>query len=420
MSKISRRDLVRGIGLAAVAAPFLSLLERKTARAAPAGHAKYLLIFYSNGTDPSQWTPRGSTATNLVFSPMTEPLAPIKSSLVLVDKLNSNGTADNHGAPGGLCGVGYSASFRESVDQYIVAKLAAAGVTTAIPSLLLGGVRDQAQTSFYKNNQLLSPIYAPSAAYDAIFSGVAPGGSASDLLRQRKSALDVVRGELQGLSRQLGSSERVKLELHLDSIRALEQRLGGGGGGACGAPAAPAEVGQDLLRSAQHLELAVTAFGCDLTRVAAVQFGHHQGTQVAIEEIGAPGDWHSNFIHGENPHTRLIALERWICKQFVATAQKLQATPAPDGIGTLYDQTLMVWARDMGDAITHNASDMRFVFAGGAGGALQTSANGRYLDGGGEAHQRALASCITAMGITDTSGFGDPRISRTPLPGIGA
>jgi hypothetical protein len=59
------------------------------------------------------------------------------------------------------------------------------------------------------------------------------------------------------------------------------------------------------------------------------------------------------------------------------------------------------------------------VFSGGAGGYLVTSPNGRYIDGGGEAHQRALVNCGAAMGVTSFTTFGDVAQSRTPLDSIG-
>jgi len=417
MPKLSRREFARTVGLAALFSPFLSLVKAAPASAAPIGKAKYLLVFYTNGTDPAAWTPAGSTPDNLVFSAMTEPLAPLRPNLVLVEKLSSLGTADNHAAPGGLTGQGYSAQNRISIDQFIADRLRAAGVVTPIPSVILGSVKTEQQTSFYRNNQPLSPIFSPVAAYDAIFGAV--GGVSPALLRRRKSSLDLVNSELKQLSDQLGSHERQKLELHAASLRAVEDRLSRGGTGACAPGPRPAEATQDLLASVGHLDLAVTAFACDITRVAAVQFGHHQNTQVSLTEVGNPGNWHNDFIHGDNPRTRLTNLERWLAQQFVATANKLKALPAPTGGGTLFDQTLMVWARDMGDAVAHNGSNMRFVFSGGAGGYLVTSPNGRYVDGGGDAHQRALINCAAAMGVTDVTGFGDVTAPRTPLDTIG-
>jgi hypothetical protein len=425
MRKPSRRDFVKSAGLAALFAPFMSLVKPQLARSAPLGKAKYLLLFYTNGTDPSLWSPRGSSATNIVFSAMTEPLASLRPNLVLVEKLSSNGTADNHAAPGGLTGQGYSGQSRVSIDQFVAEGLKNAGVATPIQSLILGGVPTEQQSSFYRANQVLSPIASPATAHAAIFAGVGGGGGGAtqaDTTRRRMRSISVLQAELEQLGKELGANERRKLELHAKSIKDVEARLSGGGttGGGCAPPASPLDPGQDLLRSSQHVDLAINAFACDLTRVASIEFGHHQGAQVSITDVGNPGNWHNDFIHGDNPRTRLVNLERWICKQFVAAADKLKALPSPSGTGTLFDETLMVWARDMGDAVNHNGSDMRFVFSGGAGGFLSTAPGGRYIDGNGDSHQKALISVASAMGITNFTGFGDPAGARTPLETLGS
>jgi hypothetical protein len=150
-----------------------------------------------------------------------------------------------------------------------------------------------------------------------------------------------------------------------------------------------------------------------------VQFGHHQNTQVSLPEVGSPGDWHNGFMHSDNPRTRLVKLEQWLSKQFVVAAQKLKSLPAPDGNGTLFDQTLMLWARDMGDGVQHDGSDMRYVFSGGAGGYLKTSPNGRYIAGGGQSHVGALLNAAQAMGITSYADFGGTG-SKSPLAEVGS
>ena len=423
---MDRRTFSRSVGLGTLFAPFLSLLREERARA-QIGPAKYLCIFFTNGTDPAAWSPVGSSESSLSFSRMTEPLAPLRENLILVEGLSSRGTADNHGAPGGLTGKGYSDFDHLSLDQFVSDRLRAAGVETPIPSLLLGGVRSQQQTSFWRDGRVLSPIFSPVSAYETVFASAAPdaGGGAppSERLRRRQSALDLVRAELGQLSDRLGVAERQKLELHAESIRQLERRLadamqGNGGGGSCPSPTMPMEGSEDLRNSELHLDLAVTAFACDVTRVAAVQFGHHQATQVSLPEVGTPGDWHSSFLHGDNPRTRLENLERWLAERFVAAAEKMKSLPAPDGAGTLFDQTLFVWARDMGDAVAHSAEDMRFVITGGAGGYLRKSPNGVYLNASGSSHQQVLLNCCEALGITDFNGFGHPSGDRTALEAV--
>jgi hypothetical protein len=422
MMQRSRREFMRHAGLAALLSPFMSMLDPKLARAAP-GDAKYLFIFFTNGTDTRAWSPAsGSSDTSVTFSAMTEPLAPIKDKLILIEKLDSNDTAGQHAQPGGLTGQGYGGSNFISIDQFVADGLLANGIRTQIPSLILGGVPSQEQRVFYRGGKKLAPIASPATAFQAIFSGATPaagmGGApvVDPRAGRRASILSLLKGEISQLHANLGAIEREKLDIHLASIEQLEARItaiNGGGGGVppivtanCAAPTLPADGGQDLRNSVIHMDLAIQAFACDITRVAAIEFGNDQSAQVSIPDVGEPGDWHNTFTHGDNPRTRLTNLERWLSTQFVAAAHRLESLPAPDGNGTLFDQTLMVWARDMGDAVEHRGNDMRFVFAGGAGGYLRTSPNGRYIDGGGDAHQRALFSIGEAMGITNFTGFG--------------
>lgn len=419
---------MRGIGAAGLFSPFVSLLDQGKAQAA-VGSAKYLMIFHTTGTDINLWRPAGSTSSQIVFSEMLQPLSPIVDSLVIIEGLDSKGTATNHAAPGGLTGVGYSSNDRISLEQFVGDELDAQGVSTAFSSLILGGESSQSQSTFYRDGQALSPLFLPSTAYNTIFGAVTPdpgnGESAADRLARRQSILDLVNDQLGTLSSELGSEERQKLELHADSIRELEERLaldagGGSGGAACTEYEAPQDSSESLYNCALLADMAATAFACDLTRVAAIEFGHHQATQIGIPEIGA-GDWHQYLHAGLSQN--LINVERWVGEQFVAVAQKLQSLPSPDGNGSLYDQTLMIWTRGMGDAIGHSGTDMRFVLAGGAGGYLDTTANGRYLQGGGQAHQRVLFNCCEAMGITDFTGFGSTDASagaREPLSSVGS
>jgi Protein of unknown function (DUF1552) len=420
MRKWSRRDFARHAGIATLFAPFLSMLDGApvSAQSAPKT-AKYFLLFHTNGTDPASWKPSGSETAITNFSAMTQPLSAIKDSVILIDNLSGGGTAGGHGAPGGLCGMGFGAPTHISVDQFISQQLKKNGIVTQIANLMLTGPTVQTTfDTFYRNGEKLQPITSPTTAFNAIFSGVGtasePGsGSVDPRITRRKSVLDLMKVQLDQLSQTLGATERAKLEVHADSIRQLEMRLetqasGGGAvvGGSCSIPPKPAETTNTLLASSTMLDLAVQAFACDLTRVASVQFGHHQGTPVTLP--GVTGDWHGDFLHSDHsPYQRLVTLEQWLAGEFVRAAQLLKSIPAPDGDGTLYDQTLMFWARDMGDALLHTDDNMRFVFAGGAGGYLRHSADGRYINGGGARHNKALLSAIEAMGITSFSGFGD-------------
>jgi hypothetical protein len=359
---------------------------------------------------------------------MTAPLDAIKQNLILVEKLSGNGNCASHGSPGGLCGMGFGAPTQISVEQWISDRLP----QMPIKNLLLGSVSTEQQCTFYRDGRVISPIFSVTAAHQAIFNGFTPMTTAAPVagpdpkVARRQSALTLIKSELDALSKSLGSEENKKLELHKDSIRQLELSLDSGSTGdppptnSCVVPAVPTNNDEVLLNSAKHLELAVAAFACGRTRVAAVQFGHHQNTQVSLPEVGSPGDWHNTFMHSDmSPRTRLVNLEAWLSEQFVSAVNQLKAIPLADGSGTLFDRTLVFWARDMGDGILHADSNMNFAFAGG-GNYLKLSANGRYIDGNGAFHQNALISVCEAMGVTDYNGFGDQGHARQPLSGLTA
>ena len=61
MRKCNRRDFIAAAGLGVLFAPYVRLINPSQAQTAP-GPAKYLFIFFTAGTEPAVWSPRGSTA----------------------------------------------------------------------------------------------------------------------------------------------------------------------------------------------------------------------------------------------------------------------------------------------------------------------------------------------------------------------
>jgi Protein of unknown function (DUF1552) len=450
MPGMNRRQFATSVGAGLVLAPFLRHL-RADAATTPK-RAKRVLLFCTMGTNPDLWTPTGVTAENqFTFTPMTAPLAAAKQHIVLVDGLVSGNPSDNHGSPDGLSGLGFSYSGQAamiSVDQFLGDSLVAQGINRPISTLLLGADTNASggRTMFNRQNNLPT-IGSPLSAFNTVFGGAVAsptsGGdtaaATANLLRRRKSVLDLINGEVNGLRQSVGANDKAKLDAHLDSLRQLENRLtqsmmstgtGGMSAGACTKPATtPSDDSSNVLQTnLLHMDILVSAFACDITRVAALQFGSDQSMPVDLASETLQGEEHGGFIHGGGPsYAQLIKLETWMASRFVDLITKLQAVPEADGSGTLFDNTLLVWARDMGDAVNHNQKNMRFVFAGGAGGYLKTDPNGRYLHFGGadpvDRHERALLSICDAMGVTSYKGFGDPMLSasaKMPLAGLAA
>jgi hypothetical protein len=452
MRKINRREFTRGVGAGLLLSPFLSLLNPRPLRAAaaPAKQAKRLLLFCSMGTNPAIWSPTNVTGESaFTYTKATAPLgaANVSDSVILVEGLPSGNPGDGHGSPDGLTGMGngYYAVNNVvqkliSVDQFVADSLIKAGVNTPIASLLLGAeTSNTGKPMFYRAGNPLLPIASPLSAFNTAFGGALPMGVAPNtVLKRRQSILDAVTGEINNIYANVGAADKAKLDLHLDSIRSLENKLTQSAtsttsSGSCNQMPKPTDstasapaIADNLL----HLQIMVNALACDVTRVAAIEFGTDQMLQVDLPSL--QGDQHGGFIHGNDPGFQdLISFENWLATQFAGLITSLKARPEPTdptGTLTLFDTTLLVWARDMGDAVVHNQNSMRFVLAGGAGGYLKGNAAGRYLDlramgttGTANRHERVLLNVCQAMGITDYTGFGDPGLSmKTPLPNIAA
>ncbi|XYH97953.1 DUF1552 domain-containing protein [Sorangium sp. So ce1128] len=437
MRSHSRRNFLKGVGASLGASLLFSPFYNSIADAAPGKKPKRLLVFFTMGTAPEVWKPTSVSGETPTFSEATSPLAEVKENIVMIDGLPSAAPGNNHGSADGLTGMGYFSNGPYgliSVDQFIVEKLKGSGLSTPIPSLLLGADTSGGKTGFYKGTNLV-PIGSPMSAYSTVFTGVAPttpnpssNTTAEDQLRRRKSILDNLTREITSLKGNLGSEQKYKLDLHLESIRQIEQRLsnsmpgGGGGTGACTVPTAPSgDMANGMKANQLHLDIICGAFACDITRIAGIQWGSDQMMNVNLPEIGLADEEHNGLIHGNDPgHVKLIKLEKWLHEQFVGVIKKLKTTPEADGSGMLLDNTLVAWCRDMGDAPAHTQNEMKFVLASGTGGYLKTAPGGRFIKSS-ERHERVLLSLCDAMGVTDYSGFGDPALgAKSPLPGLAA
>jgi hypothetical protein len=436
MPRLSRRQFNTRVGAGFLLSPFVQTLLRGRAEA-QTRKAKRLMLFCTMGTYPPLWSPTSVSGENsFTLTPAMAPLAAIKGESILIEGLASANPGSGHGFPDALTGKGYVGKII-SIDQYLSDQLRAQGINRPIPVLLLGADAHAGGQSMFNRDQNLFPITSPVQAFNTVFGNVMGGGGGGAmqpdlLLRRRKSILDVIRGEINGLSQTIGAAEKAKLDLHLDSIRNLENRLGQAAMPATVSCKSPARPGDDLSNPLKanlvHLDVLMNAFACDITRVGAVEFGSDEAMQVDLPEVGLKGEQHSGMIHSGAPGwAQLAILEKWFADRFVDVVKKLKSIPEGDGQGTLFDNTLLVWCRDMADAPAHNRRSMKYVVTGGAGGYLKTNPAGRYLngagDGNGDLMERLFLNMCEALGVTNYSGFGDANLKgagKSPLPALRA
>jgi len=412
--RMERRRFAQALGAGLLVTPFVELLRSGDAVAAP-GAAKRVVIVMTGGTNLNEWRCTGSSDQKLVTNGWNDGLDRVKDKIVVVESLD--GGTGAHGSYHCLVPSGSSWA-GPSVDRIIADHLVASGVSTSLPSLLLGAEIEDGK-SYFRDGGSAQTINNASSALNLVFGGVAPStdtGNEAQIAAEearRQSMLDTVAADLNELHAMLGVEERPKLEAHLESLRQYESRVLGGGPTADGCVAPTGMDTSDSIQTLQaQMELARATAACDLSRVIGVQWGQHNQLTVNLPEIDVIEDLHG-LHHGPNKQDILGRYESWFSHQFADFVESFAATADPLTGGSLLDSTLIVWGRGMGDAVNHTSTDSRLVFAGGPS-ILQNSADGRYIDAGGQPYAKGLAAIGSAMGVTDEEELG----GETPLSNV--
>jgi len=161
---------------------------------------------------------------------------------------------------------------------------------------------------------------------------------------------------------------------------------------------------------------------CDLTRVGTLQWENSVGgTQFTwVDPTITRGHHDMSHDADSNADTmeKLTKINVWYAQQLSYLLDSLAAVPEPradgTGMGTMLDNTVVVWCNELAKGNIHSHSPQPFVLAGGAGGALQT---GRYLQYNGTPHNNLLVSLVNMMGGNITT-FGNPAYCTGALQGI--
>jgi hypothetical protein len=189
-----------------------------------------VFLFYANGSNYA-WTPSGA-GTSYTLTPHLAPLEPIRPHVTILKDLTlQRGKGNPHkAATYSVLGAGGTTSF----DQLLAQSLKNA---TALPSLELaigftsggGGI---APSLSQVNGVFLPGERNPVAAYQRLASRVSTGPMARDLVSAdgacapSAACCDSLRADAAGFRSRLGSAERPKLDLYLESVRDLEKGLG--------------------------------------------------------------------------------------------------------------------------------------------------------------------------------------------------
>jgi hypothetical protein len=434
----TRRKLLHAMLGTTIGLPWLETFAPRGAHAQATPNLRFVVMFSANGTVQNQWLPSGSE-TDFTLSPILLPLAEHQRDLVVISGVDQRGVGgDGHQngvsgmltggglLPGNFAGVGASpAGWAEgpSVDQRIADEL---GRGMPFRSLELGvqvGPADNWGRMCYRGrNQPLAPRESPARVFDDVF-GPLTLDPADRARRQaeRQSILDYLKDDVTRLSSEVAVADRQRLDAHLTYLREVESRLQrqSVNAAACAIPSPPGPFGNENDDfpeiGALQTDLLVLALACGQTRVASLQWSRSVSA-VRFTWLGID-DTHHGLSHLPDSDAKaqdaLTRINTWYAERYADLITKLKSYP--EGDGTLFDQSLLLWCNELGTGNTHSRNDAPYVLAGSAGGALQT---GRFLSYDGDVpHNNLLVSLLNLMGLPDTT-FGRSEWCTGPLDGL--
>ncbi len=437
--RVGRRNFIK---LAAAGSGLLGwpMLNSLTLRAQEVMPLRLLLVFSPNGTIQDEfWPVAGETESDFSLGRITKPFEPFKDRLLFLKGLSILVRDLGPGGPhqkgvGGLFtnnqlqegefvdGDGSRSGWADgiSVDQEISRHI---GQQSYLPSLELG-VRAmepevRGRISYAGPGNPMPPVNSPLAAYERLFAGFS---DVDESLRgTRMSVMDTVQQQYAALGSRLSAVDRVKLEQHADLIRGIERRMNiAVDTSVCQQPELPPDIEADSEStmpevSRLHRQLLTAAFSCGLTRIASLQFS------TAVNDIRMPwvestGSGHALSHAGDSNDDATeerIRRQNWMAQELADLMADLDAIP--EGGGTVLDNTLIVWANELGVGNAHTHSNIPFLLAGGANSMLRMGRFVQYPDDTN--HGALLVALLNAMGV-DADGFGHPDYAVGPLSNL--
>jgi len=264
--------------------------------------------------------------------------------------------------------------------------------------------------SWASPNDPLPMIRDPRVAFDLLFGSGNSKEDRAERRQTRRSILDWIAGQVADVRRELGTSDRTRLDKYLENVREIERRIQAiearnTSGEARELPGAPAGVPDSFTDHMRLMfDLQVLALETDMTRIISFKTGRDSQNRV-FPECESTQPFHPASHHG-NREDRILEFNK-ICKfrvgQLPYFLDKLKNSM--EGDQNLLEKTVVMWGSPMADANVHNHRRCPLVFLGHGNGILE-----------GNLHLKAAAdtpmanvmlSLLKHLGLEDVQNFGD-------------
>jgi hypothetical protein len=421
---VTRRAILRGLGVS-MALPWLESLRvwgdaTPVSTAANSPPVRLGILFSGNGFHSKEWWAK-ETTEGLEFGRVLAPLTDFRKKTLFISGLynaealkgNIHSSQTGNLLSGAPLAAGGEIRSGTSIDQLLAQRI---GKDTKVPSLVLGC--EKSNPSVHKNYSMLysshiswsSPttptpleLY-PALAFDRLFK--------DEVVRGDKSVLDAVMADAADLRRQINSTDQLKLDEYLDSVRDIEQRIEKAGkrGELQGwrptldkpnIPRPADGIPQDI---AEHMRLMcdilVLAFQTDTTRICTLKLNNDHSS-LRFPNLGVDYMIHHLLSHSDTPDW--LKVNRFFLEQVAYIARKLDAIQ--EGERTALDNSMLVFLSSMLTG-SHDATRLPVVLLGGGGGQIRSGRVLNYSDQPNRQLCRLFLSILNKAGVAATQ-FGD-------------
>jgi hypothetical protein len=360
----------------------LPWLEALTARASVgAAGPPMRAIFISNnlGVLPKPFFPE-DTGADYTPSPLLERLAAQRADFTVVSGLSHPNVRGGHSTENCFLTAARNptaSGFRNtiSLDQFAAERV---GHLTRFATLNLGVNIDRGNRSlaWTRDGSLIPAEDRPSRLFERLFvEGTAAEVAARRRrLRERESILDALADDARRLEARVSAADRRRLEQYLTSVRELEDRLQvAGAWEERPRPAAPAARPADVTDRARLFEgfeamlaMARLALETDSTRLVTLMVDAFATPAFRLDDERTTTDGYHNLSHHGQSAEKLAQLEqadRWQMDLLGAFLAAL--ADRREGDGRLLDRTIVLYGSNLGDANTHDNTNLPILLAGG-------------------------------------------------------
>ena len=389
--RISRRSLLKGltaaggpimVGLPPLVSMFNSVGSAYAAvppadGAEKAIEERFVLWFNGNGIPERYWIP-SEEGSDYRITPCLAPLAAYRKEVHVlsgVDNAAAGGRGNGHtnSMSGLMTGTDFTGRGPSgpSIDQIIAAKI---GGDSRFRSLQIGVAQESFGESMQRNmswagyERALPPEMIPSRLFDRLF-----GQREEGWVNRKRSILDTIGEDATALKKKLPPDDQTRVNEHLAGIRDLERSI-------AGLPPeyhrveAPDFDGdmKDWPRIAKlQSDLLVQALATRQTRVASYMLTKCQSI-TRFPWLGYTSARHHDYTHAEGKTAGADGVEgqrvmrdicKWHVEEFAYLIAKLESIP--EGDGTLFDHTSLVYVHEHAEANPHKNSGLAMIVAGG-------------------------------------------------------